>query len=259
MGSKISSRIRELRKANGFKSAESLAEALDVSLKTVQGWENDNKESNITLQNLLKMCDLFHCDLDHLTGRIQEPTHEIKFIHERTGLSVGAIKKLMSLKDTGLDNILSDVFSHEGIDKLLRFTRIAIDEVEMWWCGLLELPLITDNLDYHKEVADFSVSKAFLEIVDALRQEKDEEEGFYMNREQNILRDMDYRQFLYEKLDEFDLDMWEGIKSEEDFIKAVTKDNDFSEHEARIMYKLSKEEHHEISYYEWKKMMSEIK
>lgn len=118
MSNKISSRIRELRKANGFKSAESLAEALDVSLKTVQGWENESKESNITLQNLLKMCDLFHCDLDYLIGRIDRRTHDNDFICEKTHLWEEAVEKIISFSRTK-SFVLSSFVADEHFDNFL--------------------------------------------------------------------------------------------------------------------------------------------
>ena len=35
----------------------------------------------------MRICDLLECDIDYLLGRIEESTHTIKSIQEKTGLS----------------------------------------------------------------------------------------------------------------------------------------------------------------------------
>ena len=114
---KLKENIRNIRKEKGFRSAESFAEALGVSLKTVQGWENMDNGRWPDLVMMLNVCELTGYDLDNLLGRINEPTHDIKFIHEKTGLSVEAIEKLIALKGTGMDEILSYMMEHKEIDK----------------------------------------------------------------------------------------------------------------------------------------------
>ena len=45
----------------------------------------------------MDLTELYHCDLDYLTGRLDQKTHDLQFIHDQTGLSEKAIEKLQSL------------------------------------------------------------------------------------------------------------------------------------------------------------------
>lgn len=89
--------IKRLRIEHGYKSQQSFADALGVNLQNVKSWENAKKPVLPRLDYLLAMCDLFNCDLDYLTGRLDKPTHDISFIHKETGLSTASIRKLHSL------------------------------------------------------------------------------------------------------------------------------------------------------------------
>ena len=107
--SKLYIMIRNLRKQAG-KSQEYIAEKLNVNPQAVKAWESYHPKtrSSPKLENLLAMCDLFGCDLDYLTGRIQETTHDISFIHEYTGLSEAAIKKISSDKDKAISRFIEN-------------------------------------------------------------------------------------------------------------------------------------------------------
>lgn len=74
---------------------EGLAEKMNVSLKTVMNWEQG--QAIPSLETLMELADLYHCDLDYLTGRMDQKTHDLQFIHDQTGLSEKAIEKLQSL------------------------------------------------------------------------------------------------------------------------------------------------------------------
>lgn len=74
---------------------EKLAERLGVSSKTVMNWEQGQAEPS--LSTLMDLADIYHCDLDYLTGRIDCKTHDLQFIHNQTGLSEKAIEKLQSV------------------------------------------------------------------------------------------------------------------------------------------------------------------
>lgn len=87
-------RLKELRKRK-FKTQESFAEAAEVSVETVRNWEQGRVLPE--MGTLFKIADILDCDLDYLTGRIDCKTHDVQFIHEQTGLSEKAIKKLRKL------------------------------------------------------------------------------------------------------------------------------------------------------------------
>lgn len=87
-------RLQELRKQH-YKTQAQFAEALDVSLDAVRSWEQGYQPPETA--NLFKIVEKLDCDLDYLTGRIDRTRHDIQFIHDKTGLSEGAIRKLQEL------------------------------------------------------------------------------------------------------------------------------------------------------------------
>lgn len=79
--------FKKARKRKGLSQAE-VAEKMGVILKTVMNWEQGI--SNPDLETSMKLSELFDCDLDYLTGRIDEPTHDIKSLCELSGLTPAA-------------------------------------------------------------------------------------------------------------------------------------------------------------------------
>lgn len=65
---------------------------------TLRRWRSPN--GNPTLNILVRVCDLLECDIDYLLGRIEESTHTIKFIQEKTGLSETSQKRLQEILRT---------------------------------------------------------------------------------------------------------------------------------------------------------------
>ena len=91
--------LKRARKEAGLTQAE-LTEILKSKgiashIKTVMNWEQGIAEPS--LGTLMKLTELYNCDLDYLTGRIDCKTHDLQFIHDQTGLSEKAIEKLLSL------------------------------------------------------------------------------------------------------------------------------------------------------------------
>ena len=85
--------LKRARKEAGLTQAE-LAEEMGVHIKTVMNWEQGIAEP--PLGTLIDLTELYHCDLDYLTGRLDQKTHDLQFIHDQTGLSEKAIEKLQS-------------------------------------------------------------------------------------------------------------------------------------------------------------------
>ena len=86
--------LKRARKEAGY-TQEGLAEAFHVHIKTVMNWEQGKAEPS--LGTLIELAQFYDCDLDYLTGRIDCKTHDLQFIHDQTGLSEKAIRKLQSL------------------------------------------------------------------------------------------------------------------------------------------------------------------
>lgn len=85
--------LKRARKEAGLTQAE-LADRMNVHIKTVMNWEQGIAEP--PLGTLMDLTELYHCDLDYLTGRLDQKTHDLQFIHDQTGLSEKAIEKLQS-------------------------------------------------------------------------------------------------------------------------------------------------------------------
>ena len=75
-------------------------------MKTVQNWEN--QQACPAIDELYKLCDLFDCDIDFLFGKQSCPRKQIASVHDCTGLSESAIRRLQQLKEAKEDLPFSD-------------------------------------------------------------------------------------------------------------------------------------------------------
>lgn len=88
---------RNAKDRNGKRyTQESFAEAFGVSVDTVKNWEQGRTAPSIDI--LIELCDFFECDMDYLFGTLDCKTHDMQFIHNKTGLSEEAINELMYIK-----------------------------------------------------------------------------------------------------------------------------------------------------------------
>ena len=115
--------LKRARKTAGL-TQEELAKKIGVSTKTIMNWEQKVKANTLpTLGTLLQLAELYDCDLDYLTGRIECKTHDLQFIHDQTGLSETAIKKLQRIaftnKATGNSQALSFMIEDPDFHYLL--------------------------------------------------------------------------------------------------------------------------------------------
>lgn len=70
-----------------------LADTINVSLETIRNWEQNRAIPSLSI--LLELSDLYQCDLDYLTGRIDCKTHDLQFICDNIGLSESATTELI--------------------------------------------------------------------------------------------------------------------------------------------------------------------
>ena len=87
---------------------------------TLRKWRSPN--GNPTLNILVRICDLLECDIDYLLGRIEESTHTIKFIGEKTGLSEDSQNRLQEIMKTPQDG--KEMI--KILDKLIRNPAFSI-------------------------------------------------------------------------------------------------------------------------------------
>ena len=109
--------LKKARKRKGIKQSD-LADLMGVTLKTVMNWEQGIV--NPDFETVVKLADKLECDIDYLTGRLPESTHDIHFVHEFTGLSEKAIRKIHCQKlDNPFGKILSHLIEAENFENLM--------------------------------------------------------------------------------------------------------------------------------------------
>ena len=173
---RIGELIRETRIGKGFKSQQAFADALSeryqkkTGLRSVQKWERG--EYLPEMENMLNICDYLDLDIDYLIGRIEQPTHAVKFIQEQTGLSEQAIQILQKNHDTRYQTILSKLIEDNRFSELLwditmlkKAKGIDKPEAKMIGAHLLhgdDVPYIENPVD----AWEYTVSKRFMRIVE---------------------------------------------------------------------------------------------
>ena len=122
-------RLSALRK-DRYRTQENFADAMGVSTASIKKWECG--EVIPEMKHLFKICELLHCDLDYLIGRIDYRTHEAAISNEYTGLSEKAIRTLHKWKNTE-DNPL--FFS---LNKALPILNMLIEHEPRFAADVLE-------------------------------------------------------------------------------------------------------------------------
>lgn len=149
----FSERLVEKRKKKGYKTQKEFAEAYDSKfptkrkdesagnveiggiLGTIKHYENPNYTKSMpTLDKVDNICSLLECDIDYLTGRIDQETHEKEDICEYTGLSEKAVDMLHHLKQHG---------NAEEQQTISFINRVLSDPGKAPGRGLLELTLFS--------------------------------------------------------------------------------------------------------------------
>ncbi len=93
---KFGTRLKNEMKKKGMKAAQ-LADKMGVSIDTVNDWRQHYTFPNE--MNLGELCRIFApCSVDYFHGNIDEPSYDVKFIMEYTGLSADAVERLHKLK-----------------------------------------------------------------------------------------------------------------------------------------------------------------
>lgn len=117
----LSEGLKRARKEAGLTQAE-LTEVLKSKgivghIKTVMNWEQGRVKPSF--ETLMDLTELYQCDLDYLTGRIDCKTHDLQYIHDQTGLTETAIKRVSSLPESQTA-LLSALIEHPSFTSLCR-------------------------------------------------------------------------------------------------------------------------------------------
>ncbi|MCL2337752.1 MAG: helix-turn-helix domain-containing protein [Firmicutes bacterium] len=126
----IAARIKHERKAMGL-TQEKLAELLNADRNTVGAWEGKTKQSRSPeLKVMLKMCELFDCEIDYLLGAIDYKTREVTDIQKVTGLTPAAIKILEETKEPRTD---PKRWTHTGAERQnFDIISLFIEHEQLW-------------------------------------------------------------------------------------------------------------------------------
>lgn len=148
----IGNNIRKLREECDL-SQQELAEKLGLSTyKTVGEWER--AVTPPSFDKVMKLCEIFDCDSDYLIGRIEEKTHDIKDVHDLTGLSEKAITKLLNwnkAKDRSRlwVKYLSQMIESKRFDEMMLDITKLVSSAKCWLKALRtgKQPLVADEKD----------------------------------------------------------------------------------------------------------------
>lgn len=116
-----------------------------VSLKTVMNWEQGIVAPS--LETVIKIADLLHCDIDFLTGRINAKTHDIQFIQDKTGLSEETITLLMQWKNS--------------------------DDRSRFWPGMISNIIDDPEYDDFMSHLSYYLGSAIFDAISQVRRDKD--------------------------------------------------------------------------------------
>ena len=153
--------LKEARRKAGLTQTE-LAEQLCVHVKTVMNWEQGKVTPS--LESLIQLSEELDCDLDYLTGRLSEPTHDIQFFHDKLGLTGEAVKKLQG--NPGLMFVLSLLIEQKDFDSwLFRIQNYLNDLLTDRDFPPKTKTDIEDELDEHDE-KQYLIFKSLIKILE---------------------------------------------------------------------------------------------
>lgn len=147
------------RKKKGYTQKELAQKIGKENGQTISNWESGNYPPK-SFADAIKLSDVLDVDLDYLTGRLHEPTHDIQFIHDQTGLTGDAVRKLQ--ENRGLSFVLSLLIEQEDFIPLLY---------------KINQKLLEDSADYEaeKDVRDltaFQISRYLIHILEDIPKEE---------------------------------------------------------------------------------------
>ena len=134
----IGERIRFERKKKNM-SMDALAESIGTSRQTIARWER-GEGVEVTLNMLLRLCNIFECDIGYLLCEYDCKTRVITDLQEETGLSVLAATNLEVVANAPLDGPMNEDVLDSHRDNLRRYEIGRFAKIR-----LLEALLENDN------------------------------------------------------------------------------------------------------------------
>ncbi len=179
----FSKNLVEKRKKAGYKTQSDFAKAYDAMfptkrkdesagnvsvggiLGTIKHYENPNYTVSMpSLDKVDNICTLLGCDIDYLTGRIDEESHDKKFICEYLGLSEKAVDVLHDLKESGKPVSLDRFDYSSDIDEVNGTVTVgrSVDNIEVSRIRVLEKLLL--NPDFLSLLDELAIVEAASDI-----------------------------------------------------------------------------------------------
>lgn len=124
--SALSKALHILRNRSTFRTTQAfiddISNSICAGIPTVNSWYYGKTFPE--MDNLLRLCNHFDCDLDFLLGRIDKTKHDIAFICKETHLSEPAVRQLMK-QQSKMTNLFEKTHTisyrpiHDAVDNLL--------------------------------------------------------------------------------------------------------------------------------------------
>lgn len=155
--------LKKARKERELTQNE-LAEKINVHPKTVMNWEQGIAIPS--LENVMQLSDALDCDMDYLTGKLEEPTHDIQFIHDQTGLTGEAVEKLQ--ENRNLMFVLSLLIEQPDFVPWIMQTNSYLSAI---LTGKLFPPGSDEDKEddaFHMEETQFLIYKRLIGILEAI-------------------------------------------------------------------------------------------
>ena len=122
--------IKKERKILGD-NLDDLAQKIGISRQTLAKWEA-GQGNGPTVNDLLRMCELFRCDFGYLVGEYSCKTREATDIQALTGLTESAILKLQKMSPEDPHQIVSKLIEHPNFVRMIDYIDMAIDSAQMY-------------------------------------------------------------------------------------------------------------------------------
>ena len=106
-------KLKTARERKGLTQPELAEKIGKQNGQTISNWETGSYPPK-SFADAIRLSEVLDVDLDYLTGRIREQTHDIQFIHDQTGLTGDAVKKLQG--NSGLMFVLSLLIEQKDFD-----------------------------------------------------------------------------------------------------------------------------------------------
>lgn len=155
--------LKRARKERGLTQNE-LAEELNVHPKTVMNWEQGI--ATPSLENIMQLSDALECDMDYLTGKLEQPTHNIQFIHDQTGLTGEAVAKLQENRD--LMFVLSLLIEQPGFVSWLVQINNYLSAIHTRKLFPPKDEEEKEDDDFHMEEKQFLTYKRLINILESI-------------------------------------------------------------------------------------------